>query len=391
MYAQLPDRVLLDAGVEYEAEIRTLLESRDYPVRHAAAWALWNLLRDPGALSIFLKDAGSADAATKASSLFVLQAIRHEPSAPLFLPMLRESSPGLRQVGLLGVQAFEIRGSLPEVENLVTDRDGAVAQVAVTTLGVLHPPEARSLLLALVSEDGPLAYTATQALASYRSPSDVDFFVARLSPSDATEREKEALTGILSKITGHPSLQWWSDYFATGPKPQNLDAATIADWTTWWKRHRGQAAGERQKDVLASLVEGVLREKDEARRMRLARQIGSYFPNLPYPVAEWWQAHKNESAWAIMTSADADPLFNITLLMEIDQSKARQLLFSTFMRRARGEVLSFQRYQGSESNYQLLVRMSGVDFGDPLVAQCGARDQILTNWEEWARKEGWAQ
>ncbi len=399
------DIFIRKAGPEFEPEIRACLVSPEARVRYAAALALWKMFRDPDALAVFKKDARTGNSRQRAEALNMLQVFCRRESSALFPPLLVNRAPVLRRVGLLGVNTFEMKTTLPEVLTLVTDQDAATAALAVVTLGDWHPPEARPLLLALAARDGPLAPAAASALTHYRSREDIDALLAAAGDSQTLEGARLRLIGVLSKITLRVGPQP-IDRFVLPKKVQKLQPGALDDWKSWWAKHRREQPGKRAKSVIEDHIRFLLSNPGGPKVWWTARTLKQQFPGLTClgyngtpslmchnALLRWWNIHGRESPWDLFTSAESDPWENLDLLWQIDPKATKRLLFTTFYRFAEGNFTNpWQRsgYHG-ESFHGRLVRYAHVDFGDPTLARCGVREKMLNNWLAWARKEGWAE
>ena len=101
------------------------------------------------------------------------------PSASLYPPLLADPDRALRQAGLYGVRTFRLKGSIPEVENLVTDLDETVAATAVESWGSFIPPKPGHSSWRSCQRRSS-QFKAAQALRNYRDTEDMDAFVRRL-------------------------------------------------------------------------------------------------------------------------------------------------------------------------------------------------------------------
>lgn len=400
---QPSDVFIREANIEYEPEIRDLLKRPEPIVRHAAALALWKLLRDPAALEVFKKDARSPDVNLRASSLNTLQRFRRKEEAALFPPLLTDKDPLLRQAGLAGVQAFSLRDTLPDVLSLVADSNGTTSAMAVDTLGLWESREALPLLVRLVIEDGPRASSAALALTHFRAREDLDHLLALAADTKNPGAARIRFLGVFSQITRRQGLQY-CDIALTFGRNQKLEPATLQEWQSWWSAHREEDPERRFRDILAEQVSVVMQSKDDARSNMARAMLKSLFPggyclDGPGPtasqcrdtVAAWWASCKTQGTWSIIANPQASPWSYLDVLWDIDPKRAQKLLFSRFYQA--GLVHYDTSLQGWSQDYphtQLVLR-SGVDFGDPGVARCGAKDQILADWLAWARREGWAE
>ena len=393
----LPYAGFLLSTTTYQNEVRGLLESSDADLRHGAAWALWLRFRDAGAVRVFLEDASNPDLMVRARALDALQMIRYPEATPLFPPLLKDSSPELRQVGLWGVRGFSVRSALPEVENLVLDDNAAVAETAIDVLGSLRPPEARPLLMRLLGGPERLAWKASTALSGFRTNSDIDALVTRLVDKSASERERWLILGVLTEITAHPSPQLWPSAPLQRPAVP-LAPETTREWQDWWNRNRRENAGEKFRSNVATLVEHFLKGDDREASMaswslqRLVPELAPYTTSHPPTprdrefVERWWRDARGSDPWSMLSSSGIVPEASLDLAMEIDPRRTRQQLIAPLLREFPSFFDSF--YTGT--GQQTLVRFAGVDFGDPTPALCDAREKIVSDWLAWAKKEGWA-
>ena len=397
------DVFMREAGMAFEAEIRDVLRSPETVVRHAAALALWKMLRDPLALAVFAKDASDTNTKVRASALWTLQSLRRQEAAPLFPHLLTEKDALLRQVGVMGIRTFDIQGALPDVLSLVADQDVTTAGLAVGTLGQCRFTEARPLLLRLILDGSTLADTAAVALTNFRTNADLDAFLAAASKPGASEAAQIKLLGVVSEITRRPGPQPLGPYMALGQN-QKLQPGTLDDWKTWWTSHRQQSPGERAMNVLGEEVRLLLSESDEKKlgptqgyvKRRLpglgcVANWGHLSPQCHDIVAFWWASHEKDDAWTLFTSSESDPWMNLDLLLDVDPQRTRRLLFTVFYHSAKGDFLSpWPSSAISESAHDRLVRFAHADFGDPGPARCGTKEKIVADWLAWAQKEGWA-
>ncbi len=397
-----PSKLLLtSAGVEFIPELRQTLASPLPAVRQAAAYALWKMLRLPEAMAVFERDAHDPDSRVSAPALMAIEMFRIQRDAALFPPLLKDKNVNLRQAGLLGVRAFNLRETLPELTGLVVGPNSTVRALAVDTLGWLHPPQARPLLSRLVEDGGPLADTAAAALIHYRAREDLDALMQELVAAKTPETAKLRFVCILSAITGRAGRQAVRPFLVQSLN-QNLAPETIQDWERWWARHRQEPVETRTKGIIVDTVRLALQsgngEACGARQrlsplLRNVYCLGGRWPLTPQCrelVQEWWHRVHTESAWRILTGPDADYTASMDALWDIDPARTRRLLFTTFILWAQGHY-SAPRSSSTESPYDRLVRYAGVDFGDPTQARCGTKAAMLRDWLSWARREGWAE
>ncbi len=400
-----PSEVFIrEAGMEFEPEIRALLGRPEPIVRHAAAWALWRMLRDPEGLNVFKKDSRAADPKLRASALNTLVRLRRVEESALFPPLLLSQEPLLRQVGLSGVQAFGLRQMLPNVLDLVTDQDVTVSSMAIDTLGEWHPIEARPLLLKLVLDDGPQAGRAAMAFTHYRTPEDLDLVLSTASAQDTTEISRVRLLGIISQVTGRMGLQVCDPFMSWTGREKKLSTDTLSDWQSWWKNHRQETLDRRVKAVLAENVKLTLEGKDESPSIRARYWLKAIVPNTycldnPWPLSpqcketltKWWRESEKEDSWTILAISEGRSQVVLDMLNDLDAARTRKLLFRIFFNTARGGFHSGASSYSPESDHDRLVRCAGVDFGDPGPAKCGTKERMLADWLSWAQKEGWAE
>ena len=399
---QPSDVFIRQGNLEYEPDIRGLLERPEPIVRHAAAFALWKMFREPAALEVFKKDAQSTDAKLRASSLNTLLKFRRKEEADVYPSLLTEKDPLLRQVGLAGVQAFSRRDTLPEVLSLVADSDGTTSTMAVDTLGLWQSREALPLLIRLVKGDGPRATNAALALTHFRSREDLDQLLATAADTKIPEAARIRFLGILSQITKRHGLQY-CDIAMTFGRNQKLEPATVKEWQSWWNAHRDKAPEQRFRDVLAEQVDILMESKDDARTSVVRASLRSLVPNAsclegPGPttpkcqdtVTAWWSVCKTQSTWSILANPQAAPWSYLDVLWDIDPKRAQKLLFARFHQASLMSYDPSLRNWSQDYPYTQLVLRAGVDFGDPTAARCGIKDIVLANWLSWAKREGWA-
>lgn len=403
----LPSDVFLrEAGAEFLPEIRGCLKAPEAAVRHAAAFALWEMLHDPEALVVMKRGAESPERGPRVEALNLLQFIRCEEAAPLFPPLLEDADPLLRQVGLLGVRRFGMRGLLPRVLFRVVDPDQAVASWALVVLADWRPPEARPLFMELVRQGGPLAQAATYHLRRYRSVVDLDALLAAACEEGTPDAARRRFLGILSDITGRIGPQPVGQAATLDAKGE-LAPETLADWKRWWAAHREQPSGERAKGVILDQLRALASATEEGQVGRLPWSIKQGFPGFsclesgwgrPKPecqatLSKWVALHQNDDPWTFFTSPEADPLVEDDLLWEIDPARARKALFASFYGPSKWTAApSLWQSPGTrETLHDRIVRRAGVDFGDPGPARCGLRENILADWLAWARREGWSE
>ena len=399
---QPSDVFIRQGNLEYEPDIRGLLERPEPIVRHAAAFALWKMFREPAALEVFKKDAQSTDAKLRASSLNTLLKFRRKEEADVYPSLLTEKDPLLRQVGLAGVQAFSRRDTLPEVLSLVADSDGTTSTMAVDTLGLWQSREALPLLIRLVKEDGPRATNAALAMTHFRTREDLDHLLALAADTKIPEVARIRFLGVLSQITKRQGLQY-CDIAMTFGRNQKLEPAIVKEWQSWWNAHRDETPEERFKSVLAEQVTIVLQSKDDARSSMARASLRSFIPAAyclegPRPttpqcrdtVTAWWSACKDESTWSIFANPQAASWPFLDVLWDIDPKRAQKLLFARFYQASLMSYDPSLRNWSQDYPYTQLVLRAGVDFGDPTAARCGIKDIVLANWLSWAKREGWA-
>ncbi|HTG84899.1 MAG TPA: HEAT repeat domain-containing protein, partial [Gemmatimonadales bacterium] len=392
----LPYAGFLRATASYRSEVRALLISPDADLRQGAAWALWLRFQEADALRIFLEDSRHPDLMTRARALRVLATIRNVEAAPLFPPLLRNSSPELRQVGLWGVQALEVRSAIPELEKLIFDDNAAVAETAIEVLGSLKPPGARPLLMRLLSGSERLAWKASMVLPAFRSAADIDAFVNRLADLRASENERWLILGVLTRITAHPGLQIGEADSLYRRTP--LASETIREWRNWWRGHRRESAAERFRTSVADLVElfvkGDTRESTMAaltlsRLVPALMSVTTSHPPTPRErdaIQRWWRDARGGDPWSLLASGGVVPDSGLDLAMDIDPQRTRLQL-----------VASLREYPSASESYHpnpshgWLAQFAGVDFGDPAVALCDTREKIVADWLAWAKKEDWIQ
>jgi len=286
---------------------------------------------------------------------------------------------------------------------LVLDPDGTVAETAIEVLGQMRPAGTRELLLGLLSEGGRLAYVASTSLAKLRSREDMDAYVKKLGATETSPDEKWLLLDVLRAVTWE-RRSWTNerDRAPGKPPPEEL----VAEWTSWWAKHRVGS----QEDWIKSRLEVLVRDYTAMPELPVGSMLSRYeqrafyarnvlegysaLRSLPIPrdtteknretVRAWWEQNRGRDLWAIHSPYGFVDPSAIPRLLEVEPQKARQELFGYFMRTAQ------MSGRTSESqNHRQLVDESGVDFGDPTLVSCELREKVLADWVSWASANGW--
>ncbi len=389
-----PSGIFLDAGIGFLEEVRELLTSTDRINRHEAAWALWMWFRDTKALHVMLADAEAEDSLVRASALNMLRLIRYRPVAALFPEQLGAAAPQLRQVALEGVRAFRLKRAIPQVEMLVADPNTAVAKTAISVLGDLRPRGTRGLLLGILGESGMLAWEASSVLAKLADREDMDIYVRRLAAKETLPEEKWLILDVLRRVTGEMSNWSFNRMRARGEPPS---PKSIAEWKSWWGKNRRGSRADWFKGRLEVMVRDFISSNDRTRVWYARNLLRNYRPLASVGserhitdkdraiVRRWWSWNRNENAWDILSPNGYPDQRTATFLAELEPERSRRLLFRHFMRTA-----NTSGARKESSLHRKLVVAAGVDFGDPMVASCGTRGKVASDWLAWARERGWA-
>lgn len=400
------DIFISKAGLEFRTEIRSLLSHEKPIVRHSAALALWKMLRDPESLNVFKKDAEAGDVNLQASSLNTIQKLRCKEMASFYPPLLKSDKAILRQVGLVGVQVFDLREAISDVISLVADPDSTTSSLAVDILGKMHPPEAKPLLMKIVLENYPLAGRAAMALTHYRTNDDIEYFLNSALKEDTSSVSQQRLIGIISRITGRPGLQRFDPYMTLWPAKNEINKETIQDWKEWWEVHRKDSPDKRFMSILAELVNTALNGNDEKlvhyAQWQLGRwklipnnycfdRTGPVTPQCRETISKWWNRTSGKKVWDILADSGSESDYLLEICLEIDPDLTRKAIFSSFYQHAVGNNSAVYFRLGTGDNYQTIVELSGVDFGNPSHAKCETKEKVIADWLMWAKSEGWAE
>lgn len=333
IYPAQPSEHFLQDGSHYLGQLNRLKISTDDNLRYAVLWALWHLNRDPEILQVWMKDANTTDVSAtglflKARALFVLQKIRYKPSANLFLPLLHHSKPLLRQTALFGVQTFKMNEAFDDVKQLLNDPDEAVSETAIATLGWLRSEESQAILIDYLNGTYRQSFVANAALKRYRRHDDIDEMAEYLQRPNLTGQQRIMLFDVVSELTYRAEPNW--KYQDT--KFEKVPDESIDKWLRWWKENKNK------------------------------------------PRITWYETAVGEM------KLHEHPL-PYRYLLDFDPEIALRLIFARFVEGAR---------QGKwEADFhELLVNHTGEDFGNPGLAFCSAKDQILEDWIRWGKKQG---
>ena len=394
---------ITDAGVQFENEIRALLNDKDPKIRHSAAYALWEMFRDEKGLEVFKEDAKSEDVNLKASSLYTLQLLVRNEMAPFYPPLLKSKEPILKQVGIAGVATFKIKEALPYLLKLALDMDPQTASLSILTFGEMRLKEAKPFLLKLILEQSSLAPYAAIALTNFRTSEDIEEFISYALKEETPLSAKEKLIWIVIRITGRPGIQYFEPYSSYGVLPkQTITKETLKDWQRWFKEHKDDSPDKRFHSVVEELVETTL--AGDEKRSRRARSTlsrwglmeSAYFLEGSAPLNEqnkeklrkWWNDAKNRSGWDLLKNCNNynDELFRFCL--DINENLTKKMAFTKFYFLSVGDTsYKFAPFGGSDLHAKI-VKLFGVDFGNPNYAKGDVKEKVLSDWLNWAEREG---
>lgn len=400
------DIFISQAGLEFRKEIHALLSHEKAIVRHSAALALWKMLRDPESLDVFKKDAEAVDVSLQASSLNTIQKLRCREMASFYPPLLKSDKAILRQVGLVGVQVFDLKDAMPDVISLVADPNSTTSSLAIDVMGKMHPPEARPLLMKLLLENYPQAERSTVALTHYRTNDDIDYFLSSALKEGTSSTDQQRFIGIISRITGRPGLQRFDPYMRSWSAKEEINKETLQDWKEWWEVHRKDSPDKRFMSILAELVNSALNGSDEKMIHYAQWQLGQWklipnsycfdrtgpvTPQCRETVSKWWNRTSGKKAWDVLADSGSESEYLLEICLEIDPDLTKKAIFSSFYQHAVGNNSAGYFRLGRGDNYKTIVELSGVDFGNPSLAKCETKEKVIADWLMWAKSAGWAE
>ena len=270
--------------------------------------------------------------------------------------------------------------------NLVTDEQPRVAAAAVRALGELHPPVAFGLLLELASSGEAGSFGSPSALGGYHGTEHVDAVLERIADRAAARTRVSGLTQAL-----------WATTFKLFPVNRGLfgpsstpSRRVVVEHITWWQRHRSMSVAERAQPYLANELAAAL-DGSDPEATRACQSLALHF-DVDCSLPDWRRQHEDElrlvrallqqgDVWQALAPPFGKRSQGLELLAAVDPARTRRLALEPMWQR--GGRGTFDPTHGA------LVPLAGIDLGDPALAACEHRAEVMATWREWALAEGW--